>query len=238
MAAARHSPNSLTTSTGEGRDEILLLARSCNIAVETATLEELSALCASDAHQSFAAELRPNPELSLKELLAALKDRERALLLALDGVQDPHNLGAILRAAECFGVDAVLWSRNRGASITPAVRKVSVGASELVPSLAVGSLAEALERCAEADFWIVAAEARADSKAVHGFQFPKKSVIVLGSEGEGLHALVSARSNERVVIPLFGKIDSLNVSQAAAVLLHEYRAQHQLIDKTALSAMD
>ena len=137
----------------------------------------------------------------------------------LDSIMDPHNFGAILRAAECFGVDAVLWSKNRGCDITPVVAKVSVGASELLPLVPVSNLAQALERLKDAGVWSIAADVSPEAQPIDQFEFPTKSLILLGSEGEGLQPLLLREAEFKITIPLHGKIDSLNVSQAAAVML-------------------
>lgn len=207
--------------------EIVEMLRAKGIPVEPKASDELYALTGTEAHQSFAAELKPRIPLDLKTLIERESAREQSLVLLLDSVQDPQNLGTILRSAECFAVDAVIWSRNRGVGLTPAGRKASVGASELVDQVEVSNLVDAIKKLKDGGFWVVAAEAREGSVDIDSFDFPQKTALIAGSEGEGIRQLASKNSDFRVKIPIFGKIDSLNVSQAAAVLLHSYRRQHK-----------
>jgi len=132
-----------------------------------------------------------------------------------------------LRAAECFGVDAVLWSKNRGAPIGPVVSKVSVGASEIVRLCPVSNLHRALESLKEAGAWLSGAIIAPDAASLDRFEFPEKSVVVMGAEGEGIHQLIEKSLDFRVFIPMSGRIDSLNVSQATAVMLQEVAKQHR-----------
>ncbi len=182
--------------------------------------EQLTALVGSDSHQGMIAQLLPRPKREWADVLRDCVEAGTSILIvALDGITDPHNLGAVLRAAECFGIDAVVWSKNRGSGITPVVSKVSVGASELVTCVEVSNLAEALRRAQTAGFWVVAADGGEASEALEAFRFPERSILVLGAEGHGVSRLLLDRSDFRVRISMSGRIDSLNVSQAAAVLL-------------------
>lgn len=185
---------------------------------------ELDRLCGSDSHQGCAAELKDTPELSVKELLADLENSSQALIVALDGVTDPQNIGSILRAAECFGASAVLWSRSRGPEITPTVSKVSSGASELVPVLRVGNLGDALKRIKASNFWLVTADLDEGSESIEKFEFPKRTVLALGAEGAGISSRINELADFRVGIPVYGQLDSLNVSQASAVFFWSWRA--------------
>ena len=204
--------------------EILHRARGLGIAVQMLSQSQLSEKCESSSHQSFAALVRERAAMGLNDLMVLLESQERALVLLLDSINDPHNLGAILRAAECFGVDAVIWSKNRGASVTAAVSKVSVGASELVRTVEVANLAEAARRLKDSDFWLVGAEARDGATMLPSYEFPRRAALLMGSEGEGLQPLLRKMLDYRVQIPLYGQIDSLNVSQATAVMLYAWRA--------------
>lgn len=188
--------------------------------------EELSALLGSSSHQSFGAVLNPGGPLSWKEYLAELSGEEPCLVVLLDGVCDPQNVGAIVRAAECFGAGAIVWSHNRGpACHTPVISKSSAGASELAKCFEVANLAEALRRLKKQGFWVVGAEASAEAIKLNEFEFPPRCALVMGSEGQGLGALVQNLSDYLVSIPLCGKISSLNVSQAASIMLYAYRGQ-------------
>jgi 23S rRNA (guanosine2251-2'-O)-methyltransferase len=189
--------------------------------------EALSRLVGSDSHQSIVALLKEHPEdQSFGNFVEFIKTQDKGIILALDEVTDPHNLGAIFRAAECFGVWGLIWSKNRGSPITPTVHKVSAGASVLVPSFKVPNLAQALEKLKEAGCWVVACQNTPEADEVGKTKLPPKVVLVLGSEGSGLHVLTSKISDISVKIQLVGVIDSLNVSQAAAVLLHAISANN------------
>ena len=194
-----------------------------NLAVRFLSKEELSMLTGSEAHQSFAASLSPKPQPVWRSVEDDLAGKENSLVLVLDSIYDPQNLGSILRAAECFSVDAVIWSRNRGTGVTPLANKASAGAAELSCTIEVSNIADILKKLKARGFWIVACEARDNAADVVTFDFPPKTALVLGSEGEGLHQLASRLADFHVRIPLYGRIDSLNVGQAAAVMLHCYR---------------
>lgn len=191
-----------------------------DVAVEMVSPEHLTALAGSQSHQSFVAVVRPVQSPDLKTFLARTEPHVSSVILMLDEINDPQNLGAILRAAECFAVDAVVWSRNRGCGLTPVVSKASAGASELATLIQVSNLVDAISKVQEAGYTVVAAEAVPGAVPVEQYEFPARTAVVMGSEGRGLRHLVRSRADVSVVIPLYGRIESLNVSQATAVMLH------------------
>jgi 23S rRNA (guanosine2251-2'-O)-methyltransferase len=212
----------------EGNDrqscaDIYDLAKECGASVEVKTRDELTQLCATSSHQGFVIEASPPERLKVKEVLADLTG-ERATFIALDSVTDPHNIGAILRAAECFGVDGVIIPADRCGDITPVVTKVSVGASELVPIIQVKNLVKALQQFKDAGFWVVGAAVSDGAEPLAKFSFPGKTVIVLGAEGAGIRRLVLEHCDFQVYVPMHGNIDSLNVSQAASVIMYQRAA--------------
>jgi 23S rRNA (guanosine2251-2'-O)-methyltransferase len=142
------------------------------------------------------------------------------LLLVLDGVTDPHNLGACLRVANAAGAHAVIAPRDRAAGITPAVSKVASGAAEATPYLMVTNLARALDELKERNIWVVGTDSGAE-QALHGAQLPGAIAWVLGAEREGLRRLTRERCDLLVRIPMRGAVESLNVSVAAGVVLYE-----------------
>jgi 23S rRNA (guanosine2251-2'-O)-methyltransferase len=228
----RHSPKRLVTAhvarahdagSSPIENELHTLLKAAGIEPQVSAFDQLTRMAGSDSHQGWVLEVAPRPNIELKELLASLEDTQESLLVLLDSVEDPHNVGSILRAAECFGADAVIFSRNRGASITPSVTKASAGASELVAIAEVSNLHDAIEKCRRAGWWIIGAEAREGSRDLSTYQFAQKVALVVGAEGQGLHALTRKSLDEAVFIPMRGKIDSLNVGQAAAVLMAAYR---------------
>ena len=183
-------------------------------------------MLSSESHQSFAALVKKRPSPSLVDLINA--DTDTSMVLMLDSIYDPQNLGSILRAAECFNVDAVIWSKNRGADFSPVVSKASVGASELLPIIKVSNLSTSLKQLQKAGFWSVAASCSPPCEDLFTFDFPEKTVLIMGSEGKGLRQLISKNSDYHLRIPLFGKIDSLNVSQATSIILSHHKAQQLL----------
>jgi len=182
--------------------------------------EALSELVGSSSHQGYAAIVKERTPMTLEALLQKTAEKERALIVAIDSVQDPQNLGALLRAAECFGADAVIWSKNRGVGITPAVTKAGVGATELVEVIKVSNLVEAVKKLKKGGFWAVAAEVGERSEPLDAFTSPEKCLLIVGSEGEGIRPLLSRQADFHLHIPMKGRIDSLNVSQATAVFLY------------------
>ncbi len=198
-----------------------------DISVREVSRRDLDSMVQSDSHQGVVARVLPRPMLEFDELVRIVREEPSARILALDGVLDPQNFGAMLRAAECFGVTAVVWSKNRGAPLGPVVSKVSVGGSELVRLCPVSNLHRALEALKEAGAWSVGAMVAPDASPLERFEFPEKCVLVMGSEGEGVQHLIEKTLDFRLYIPMCGQIDSLNVSQATAVLLHAVSNQHR-----------
>ncbi len=170
--------------------------------------------------QGWVAETGEYPYVELEALLPKLSEKQTALLLALDQIQDPQNLGAILRSAEGCGVDGVLICTDRATHVTPAVCKASAGASEHLRVAKVVNLARAIEACKEAGFWSVGTSLDATGDAL-GFDWPAKTLLVLGSEGKGMRRLIHEKCDFLIRLPLLGKISSLNVASTAAVCLYE-----------------
>ena len=155
---------------------------------------------------------------SLDDVLEAIQGP--ALLLVLDGVTDPHNLGACLRIANAAGAHAVIAPKDRAAGITPAVSKVASGAAEATPYLMVTNLARTLDELKEREIWVVGAEENAES-TLFAADLPKSIAWVLGAEGEGMRRLTRERCDLLVKVPMRGAVQSLNVSVAAGICLYE-----------------
>jgi 23S rRNA (guanosine2251-2'-O)-methyltransferase len=177
-------------------------------------------------HQGVAAEVLPLESWSEDDLLTALAGVQAPLLLALDGVQDPHNLGACLRTADACGALAVIVPRDRAVQLTPAARKVAAGAAETTPVVVVTNLARTLKLLKEASLWVVGADAAAKQEA---WQQDLKGplVLVLGAEGSGLRHLTRENCDFMVRLPQVGAVESLNVSVAAGMLLYEALRQRR-----------
>lgn len=210
------------TDVGSRKDKLLALIKEKGVALEWVPKDALNTYAAADSHQGFLAYIKKRSYLDLFTFMQDLP--ERALILALDSIYDPHNFGALLRSAECFGASAVLFSKNRGVDITPVVTKTSSGASEMVPLLRVSNLATTLLELKKKGFAIIAADANDNAESLYDFSFPDLSVLVMGSEGEGIQPLILKMCDHTLFIPMHGKISSLNVSQAAAVCLSSWRS--------------
>jgi 23S rRNA (guanosine2251-2'-O)-methyltransferase len=145
-------------------------------------------------------------------------------LLILDGVEDPRNLGAVLRSAECSGVDGVFIPERRAVGLNDTVAKSSAGAIEYVKVAKVANLNRLIEKLKERNIWVVGTSGDAETSYTD-WDWTRPSAIVLGAEGSGLHRLVAENCDTLVKIPMYGKIDSLNVSVAAGVIMFEVRRQ-------------
>jgi 23S rRNA (guanosine2251-2'-O)-methyltransferase len=179
------------------------------------TAAELEALCASDAHQGVAADAGPYCYAGSDELLAT----PEALIVVLDEVQDPQNLGAVCRSAESAGATGVVIPERRSADVTPAVCKASAGAVEHLAIARIGNVADFLRRARDAGCWSYGASARG-GRPYDEIDYRGGVVLVLGAEGRGLRPLVARTCDELIVIPQRGQVGSLNVASAAAVLLY------------------
>jgi len=178
--------------------------------------EELERLCGSPDHQGVVAEVDPYPYADPAGLLRGAAP----LLVALDQVQDPRNLGAVCRSAEFAGAAGVLVPERRAAAVTPATRKASAGAVEHLPVAHVRNLADWLGEAKTAGFWIWGADAEADSPPWSA-DLTGPTVLVLGGEGKGLRPRVAAACDGLLALPRAGRVQSLNVSAAATALLFE-----------------
>ena len=194
--------------------------------VQRVEARALKQLLGDVAHQGVAADITPLPPWSEDELLVALQKVSAPLLLALDGVQDPHNLGACLRSADACGALAVIVPRDRAARVTPTVRKVAVGAAETTPVVAVTNLVRTLRLLKHAGLWVVGADAAGD-KSAHQADLKGPVVLVLGAEGTGLRHLTQQNCDFLVRLPQLGAVESLNVSVAAGMLLYEAVRQRE-----------
>jgi 23S rRNA (guanosine2251-2'-O)-methyltransferase len=201
--------------------DIIQEARTRRVPVKVVDPRRLDALGRGVPHQGVAALGAARAAVALEDLLRRARERQEApFLLALDGVEDPHNLGAVIRTAEAAGAHGVIIPRRRAAGLTPAVARASAGALAYLPVAVVGNLTAALEDLKAEGLWVVGADAGGPERYDQAHLSPP-IVLVLGSEGRGLHRLVRERCDRVVRIPLWGRVDSLNVSVAAALLLFE-----------------
>jgi len=187
---------------------------------------ELDRLCGSGSHQGMVAAVREKPGLAFGAYLAGLSEKVKArtLLVALDQIQDPQNMGAIIRSAACLGASAVLSTERRASPLTQTVLRSSAGAAQTLPFFRIGNLAQTLRILKEQGFWIYGGDAA--GKPAWDMRLNAPMVLVIGSEGQGIRPLVRASCDELVAIPQGSAgVSSLNASCAASVLLYEIRRQ-------------
>lgn len=200
-------------------------ARAAGVAVRTAPRAELDRRSAGQRHQDVLAEFRPDNlhgERELGELLERIDGPP--LVLVLDGVQDPHNLGACLRTADAAGVHLVLLPKDRSAGLTPAARRAAAGAAEVLPLVFVTNLARALKQLKERGVWLAGTSDAAD-RSLFETNLDGPLGLVLGGEGQGMRRLTAEHCDYLVRIPMQGTVSSLNVSVAAGVCLFEIARQ-------------
>lgn len=208
-------------------DRVLELCRAQRVPVRTEPREQLTRHARTDQHQGIVAFLKEREFLALEDLLEAPAGAGgHRFFLALDGVEDPHNLGALLRSADGAGVDGVVLTERRSAPISAVVAKTSAGASEHARIARVTNLTRALETMKKQNVWIVGLDERG-SPDYADFDFGRDVCLVLGSEGSGLHDLVKRTCDFLLRIPMAGSVSSLNVSVAGAVVMYEAMRQRR-----------
>jgi 23S rRNA (guanosine2251-2'-O)-methyltransferase len=228
----------------QGREDkritaLLELAQNQGVPVAHQARKELDAM-AGGRHQGVVAEAFPKPaedsteaggnQWPEKQLLAHLDTLERpALLLILDGVTDPHNLGACLRSADAAGVDAVIVPKDKSADLTPTVRKVACGAAEVVPFVRVTNLSRTLASLKERGIWLYGAAGEAEN-AIYDNDLQGPMALVMGAEGPGLRRLTREHCDFLVNLPMSGQVSSLNVSVATGICLFEVVRQRRRRD--------
>jgi len=200
--------------------------RKIGVPVRVLSRMELDELAGNVAHQGVVAATSAKQYSDLDDLVAARRG-ERSLIVVLDGIEDPHNLGAILRTADAAGADGVVIPERRSAAVTGTVAKVSAGASEHLPVAKVTNISRTLEELKAKDLWIVGLDERGE-QTYDQIDYKVHCAIVLGAEGKGLHDLVRKHCDFLVSIPMLGQVPSLNVSVAAGVVLYEVVRQRQL----------
>ena len=203
---------------GERVEAVVQLARSKSVPVRFEDRLQIDRLVGTREHQGIAALAAAKPALELEDLLAA--KTPQGLLVLLDGIEDPHNLGAIVRTALAAGAHGVVIPERRAVGLTDTVERASAGALAHLPVARVKNLVRAMEEMKEAGYWLIGLDERAEKKYTEA-DFSGQVGIVLGSEGEGLHELTRKRCDFLVSIPTTGPVRALNVSVAAGVVLFE-----------------
>jgi 23S rRNA (guanosine2251-2'-O)-methyltransferase len=242
-AGGRRLEYVLLSREGSARlDRVADLCRAAGVRVSLESKDQLTKIARTDAHQGVVAAVRERKLLTIEDLLAAPRRRTAAggegyrFFLALDGVEDPHNLGALIRSADGAGVDGVLLPERRSAPISAVVAKTSAGATEHVPIARVTNLTRALEQLKKANCWVVGLDERGVPD-YSDFDFHADTVLVLGAEGAGLHELVKRTCDHLLRIPMAGSVSSLNVSVAGAIVMYEAMRQRGQARQTVAAAV-
>jgi len=199
--------------------------RASGVAVRFVPRDQLDRLARTPAHQGVVAVTSQKKYLDLDDLLAN-KRGEHSFLVVLDGVEDPQNLGAIIRTADAAGADGIILPERRAVGVTGTVAKASAGASEHLPIARVTNLARSLEEMKSQKLWIVGLDERGQ-QAYDTVDYSMDCALVLGAEGKGMHEHVRSRCDFLVNIPVLGEVPSLNVSAAAAVVMYEVARQRR-----------
>ncbi|RJP27747.1 MAG: 23S rRNA (guanosine(2251)-2'-O)-methyltransferase RlmB [Actinobacteria bacterium] len=205
---------------GRVLDDIKAAAHSRRLAVSYLPRQEIERLAISESHQGVILRVEPYRYATFKQVHASLAERSDPLVVLLDSVTDPRNLGSVARTCEAAGVDALLLPRSRAAPVTPAVFHSSSGAVENLSVVTVPNLVSVMKELKKLGMWVIGADVRAE-KTCFGADLTGPLALVMGSEGEGLHRLVRENCDILVNVPMFGKVSSLNVSVAAAVIIYE-----------------
>ena len=208
------------SSADKRMEKLLKLAAERKVPVRQREKADLTRLCGIDHHQGVALKVEPFPYADLVDVLAELKGNNEGLILVLDSVQDPHNLGALIRSAACAGAHAVVIPKDRAAGVTAAAEKASAGAAGTIPVAQVTNISQALQELKKAGFWIYGADGSA-RHTLYQQDLSGPVALVIGGEGEGIRPLVRKGCDEVVSIPLQGGVNSLNASVAGGIFLFE-----------------
>lgn len=215
---------------GGGLSPLVAMAKSAGAVVVESERRALDAMSATGAHQGIIAVCAAHEFSTVEDILARVEESGRpALLVLCDGIQDPHNLGAIIRSAETAGAQGVIISKHRSAGLTAACAKSAAGALEHVPVARVANLSSTIDELKKHGLWIYGAAGEGSSLASRT-DLTGPAALVIGSEGFGLSRLVAEHCDALIRIPMLGKINSLNASAACAVLLFE--AVRQRLDQS------
>lgn len=201
--------------------EILSLINESHIKVIQTTNKELDISCPG-VHQGIAAEVKDYEYSSLEEILKKANNVANPIILILDGINDPHNLGAILRSADVFGVSGILLPKHNQVPLTATVAKTSAGAINYVPVALVGNLNQTIDKLKQEGYWVVSTDGSGTIN-YQDLKYDFKVALVIGSEGEGVSKLVLKNSDYIIKIPQFGHVNSLNASVATGIVLAKIR---------------
>lgn len=209
----------------QGMETIRRLVAPLEVVIEPADDARLDELAHGGNHQGVVVEATPFQYIALDDLIERTSDQSRACIVVLDQVQDPQNLGAILRSAAAMGVDGVIIPKDRAAGVTGAVVRASSGQAYRVPVAQITNVARTVDRLKEHGYWSVGADMDEESQEVWDIDFDMKTALVIGGENEGIRRLVSEKCDFHARIPMEAGVESLNVASAATVIFYEIRRQ-------------
>ncbi len=215
----------------KGRDDksvhnIVNQARRFGVSIQFCQRKTLDDKVDGGQHQGVVAKVKPAKQLNENDLAQIVEQSEQPFLLILDGVTDPHNLGACLRTADAAGVDAVVVPKDKAAALTPVVRKVACGAADVIPFVQVTNLARTLRELQNSGVWIVGTAGEAQS-SLYQSKMTGPMALVMGAEGKGMRRLTREHCDELIKLPMAGSVSSLNVSVATGICLYEIVRQRQ-----------
>lgn len=229
----RAAPQGCTLYVGEGERhagprirQIIEEAEKKGIVVRHVLEIDLSRMCPTHRGLVLAAPSKVRSMQSIEALCEQSSDKDASLVMVLDHIEDPHNLGAIVRSADAFGVDAIVIPTRRASPLTDAAERSAAGATAWLPVIQVKNLRAAVDQLREAGFWIYAADMNGSPLGEKPLQ--KKVAILLGNEGKGISRILKDAADECISIPMFGHVESLNVSVSAAIFMYEYRRSYSL----------
>lgn len=228
-----HNPSKIieifvsTEKNDKRMQELMVAAKNNTISVQRIDPRKLDKILNGQNHQGVMAKIKATVTLTEDDLAQLFNSVAKPLFLILDGVQDPHNLGACLRTADAAGVTAVIVPKDNAVGITPVVRKVASGAADSVPLVRVSNLARAMQKLQELGVWIVGTDT-AGEKTLYATDLTGPIALALGAEGEGLRVLTQKHCDFLVSLPMLGEVESLNVSVAAGICLFESVRQRML----------
>ena len=206
---------------------VINLAKENGITIERAEGKKLDKLAGGGRHQGVVAFVSPIEYVEVDDIIKIAKDKgEQPFLLLLNEITDPHNLGAIIRSAEAMGVHGVLLPTRRSAKINETVVKTSAGAANYLPIAQIGNMVQTVNKLKAAGFWAIGADMAGDTLESQKFDFP--TLLVIGSEGKGISHLLKEKLDYLIKIPMKGKINSLNASVAAGILIYEIMRRRNL----------
>ncbi|MDR0846220.1 MAG: 23S rRNA (guanosine(2251)-2'-O)-methyltransferase RlmB [Lactobacillales bacterium] len=209
----------LETLRGEKVEKIKELAREFNVPVKWVDKAKLNLLSDDGVHQGFVLAVNPYAYSTLDEILEIVASKDQATILLLDEIEDPHNLGSILRTADASGVDGIIIPKNRAVGVTSVAAKTSTGASEYMKIARVTNIAQTIKKLKDVGFWVFGTD-------MNGTPYDKwnasgKVALIIGNEGRGMSPGLKKEVDELVTIPMVGHVQSLNASVAAGILMYE-----------------